>query len=386
MSGDSSWALNGVPSCVSMRHGRRGFTLLEVVISLTLIILLMAGVFEYYNIIIKARQVAIANLRESVLMRSLLQQMADEIRQIADITPGDGKGFNGMKEQLTFVRFRMPDGGSSFDTYDDTYTGKPSTGRQDLMRITYYRERDREVQDDDGKDVCRGLVREQSKILDPNPSGYVSAQDDPTRDRNRADAGDDVNSNASELALLMGSDKELFAPEIQYLRFEYFDGATWHKSWSAEELQSDNGSTSSSTGSSTGGSSLSGSNLGGMNLGSLTSAANSNTANNNAGAAASGGDGSGGSAGTAVSPTERVSLPQAIRITIGRVKGPWPDDADYSPTDEDQQNLRTYHPDRWSIEVYLRQADTTKFSSRQHGRSLGDEDQETVEQTQGGGK
>lgn len=314
------------------RGRRRGFTLLEVIISLALMIMMMAGIYEFYLTTLKARQSSIKALHDTLLMRSILEQMANDIRQATSTLPGDGQGFMGTEEQITIVRTRLPDG-SAFDTYDNSFQGEASPGRQEIVRISYYRERDNQIQDDDGTDLCRGLVREQSRILDPSSGGVI------VRDSNPQDADNDF---SLDMEGPMGPqvDRELIAPEIRYLKFEYLDGKSWHKSWQPVEDEAENGESS--------------------DEGDLDP--------NNAGRNA---------------PPAEVALPQAVRITIGREKKPWMDDLSLSRETEDQER-RTYHADRWVLEVYLRQADQTMLSSRQYGQSLGDEESETVEQTEGG--
>lgn len=335
------------------RGRRRGFTLLEVIIALGLMVAMMGGVYEFYLTTMHARQASVDSMREVLLMRTLLEQIADEIRQATNIVPGDGTGFIGTDEQLTIVRTRLPDR-SSYDTFNNAFQGTASPGRQEITRVSYYRERDTQVQDEDGTDMCRGLVREQSRILNPSSGGMI-VNDKPQDTQN--ELGLDI-----EAPIAPQVDRELIASEIRYLKFEYLDGKSWHKSWQPAEEDATEGDAGDGE-------------------------AGKGEAGKGEGGKGEAGKGEGGDGGGSAKPAlpAKVALPQAVRITIGRVKRPWKDDVSLSEETEDEER-RTYHPDRWVLEVYLRQADQTLLSSRQYGRGLGDEESETVEQTGGGVK
>ena len=73
-------------------------------------------------------------------------------------------------------------------------------------------------------------------------------------------------------------------------------------------------------------------------------------------------------------------LPQAVRITIGKVKVP-PEEEELELDEEtEEEEEEEYHPDRFTIVVYLRQADQSLLSSRKYGV---DNDEQVGEQTEG---
>jgi len=97
----------------------------------------------------------------------------------------------------------------------------------------------------------------------------------------------------------------------------------------------------------------------------------------------------GGTSGEGANGQQVRVLPQAIRITVGKIKEPrLEDDLDLSRTEEEkEEDARTYHPDRWTITVYLRQSDQSQLSSRKYGldNDLDGEGAQMGEQTEGGG-
>ena len=88
---------------------RPGLTLLEVILALSLMIMLLSGVYSFYATSLKAREVGGTIARDAMLTRALLERIADELRHATDIVPGDGIGFRGERDNITIVHTRMPE-------------------------------------------------------------------------------------------------------------------------------------------------------------------------------------------------------------------------------------------------------------------------------------
>jgi prepilin-type N-terminal cleavage/methylation domain-containing protein len=348
-----------------------GFSLLEVIIALALMISLMGGIYGFYVNTMGARDAAVRSMRDTLLMRALLEQISEEIRHITDVVP-DNIGFSGTEEELTFVRLIMPDMGTAYverrSIQDD-----PKPGQQDMARVTYKLQWDEEEEnlDEDGTPVCYGLLRSQQTPIDPNPSFVLSPEE---AAKYQEDSGFKLDENAEEAPPPVSA--ELIAPEVKYLRFEYFDGAEWRDRWQVvSEGQAEAGADAEGA-EGIGGGSGSGADLGagdpaggaGLDLGSIP----------------------GGAVGGAEGGQQGYVLPQAIRITMGKVKVPRrEDDFDISRmAEQDEIDKRTHHPDRWTMTVYLRQADQSQLSSRKYGieNSISSEGAQIGEQTTGGGR
>lgn len=377
-------------------RGRTGLTLLEVIVALALIIMLMGGVYSFYVNTMKARDTAIRSMRDTLLMRALLEQMAEEIRHVTDVVP-DNIGFNGSEDELTFVRLTVPDMGAAYAEVDPM-SEDPKPGQEDLARVTYKLQWDEEEEnmDEDGTPVCYGLLRSQQSPIDPNPSFVLSAEE---MARYEEESGFSLEDKAEETPPPVNA--ELIAPEVKYLKFEYFDGAEWRDTWQSAAQQAaagadatggegDTGSGGEGDGDGSGGDGSSGDGSGGDDSGGDGSGGAGTGGTGSTGdisGLGSGGMGSGGGSGG--SGQEGYVLPQAIRITIGKVKVPRrEDDFDVSrAAEEEELDKRTYHPDRWTITVYLRQADQSQLSSRKYGidNDITGEGTQTGEQTEGGG-
>ena len=152
-------------------------------------------------------------------------------------------------------------------------------------------------------------------------------------------ADDDVGTGSGdEEAVTPQADGELFAPEIKYLSFEYFDGAEWRDRWQfAADAADDAG------------------------MGEYDGQGLEDFGDDPRVPPPSGGQ---------VPDENSYALPQAVRITIGRVPvEPEDERMGFGLFDDERDELREHHPDRFTIVVPLLTADRTLLSSRQYGVS-----------------
>lgn len=363
-----------------------GFTLLEVIIALALMITLMAGVYGFYADTMKARDTAIRSMRDTLLMRALLEQVADELRHISDVVP-DNIGFSGTEEEITFVRLRMPDMGAAYAEIN-VMSEDPRPGQQDMVRVTYKLQWDDtgENMDEDGTPVCYGMLRSQQTPIDPNPGYVLSAEE---MAKYEEDGGFSLSDDEQDENRAPPVAAELIAPEIKYLKFEYFDGAEWYDRW--QVVSEDEGEAGAGA---EGGEALDGGSTGGGGSGDGGVLSGGGLGGGGSGSGALGGGsglGSGGSGGAMAGGGQQgYVLPQAIRVTIGKVKVPrLEDEFDISrAAEEEELDKRTYHPDRWTVTIYLRQADPSQLSSRKYAidNDISGEGAQIGEQTEGGGR
>lgn len=299
--------------------GRRAVTLLEVILAIALIIMLMASVMAFYETSIKARDTGRDLALKAIQTRSMLDRLAEELRHTVNVIPGDGRGFEGTRDSITIVRARLPDA-SAFNEYEEFDTLPPA--QNDVMRVTYTLYWDEEERvDDEGVLICHGVWRTEQRTFDPNPK--ISVESD--------EPGEDTEEEVLEFP--KPDVNELYAPEIKYLRFEYFDGLKWRDRWSTVAVTAD------------------------------------------------------AETGAAPSQDESRALPQAVRITMGRVREPPPEKDDLESRDlqamRDERDKLVHHPDRFMTVVYLPQSDQSLLSSRKRGAGF-DRDEQMGEQTSGG--
>lgn len=283
---------------------RRGITLLEVLLSLTLIVLMMSGIFGFYNTVLRVRQEGSVLAQDVLLTRAILDRIADEIRHATDIVPGDGIGFRGDRNSITIVRHRMTEN-YSYIEYDDTAIANLPPPQLDLIRIKYeLREDPDEVDDEDGLPIVYGLFRSEQKVFDPNPEVIV----DLDTDLGEAQKDEDLPMDVPPVTT------ELYAPEIKYLRFQYFDGMQWLDQWQTVDE------------------------FGGIDMGK---------------AAATG--------------KASYALPQAVMITIGRVRATREELELTKQGSEEEEEDEIHHPDRFTIVVHVLQSDPSLITSRKFG-------------------
>ncbi len=283
-------------------RARRAFTLLEAILALTLMIMLLSGVFGFYKTTLEAREAGREIARDAMLAHSILERIGDEIRHTTDIMPGDGIGFGGTHDKITIIRATMPER-YAFDEHGPHDQLPP--GQLDIRRITYELIWDEELKDDEDVKICHGLLRSEQRTFDPNPKFVIKTTEE-------TDLGGKEDKSKDPVArAAMPVDRELIAPEVKYVRFEYYDGAEWRDRWqtTAEQMGE------------------------------------------------AGGEGD-------------HALPQAVKVTIGRERVAPEDEeqiiAELSKMDERQKRSQ-YHPDRFTLIIYLLQADQSLLSSRKYG-------------------
>ncbi len=269
--------------------------------------MILSSVYAFYATLLRARTQGGQIARDAMLTRALLEQIAEEIRHATDIVPGDGIGFRGEKDHITIVRTRMPElyAFAEFDPVRD----EPPPAQMDLLRVRYELLWDEELEDEEGNPVCHGLWRSVQKTFDPNPKFIVKDEAEPGDGGDENDEEDEDNRfNAPQI------EGELIAPEIKYVRFEYFDGADWRKQWQVVGEE------------------------GGVDMGP-----------------------------TAATGQGTYALPQAVKITLGQVPVPPEEDRDLLELEEEEEEDEEYHPDRFTLVVHLLQADPSLASSRKYG-------------------
>ena len=301
---------------------RKGVTLLEAVLALGLMAMLLGSVFSFYFTAMKARETGKEYARDVMTARSILTTIASEVRQAVDIAPGDGQGFKGDKDSITIVTTRLPER-YAFHQVDPMQEELPP-GQMDWMRITYQllwpseeEERDT-LRDANDEPICYGLWRTIERTIDPNPRFIVKLDEE--------ESGETWEEAEDQRPRVEG---ELVAPEIKYLEFEYYDGATWHDRWhvAAEVAEGEEGLG------------------GGMDAGL--------------------GDFMGGDD---EEESDNYTLPQMVRITVGYTAEPRDED-EFDVTVLEDLEDEIWHEDRYTIQVALRTADPTQLSSRRFGAS-----------------
>ncbi len=217
---------------------RRGLSLLEVVLSLSILVLLSAMTYWFYSSAIRTRERDVQLADKIRLARVLLDRMAHEIRQATIHTADGGVGIDGDKESIRISSLRVP-GREIADTRFER-TEEPSA-EYDLVTVEYHIARHPDVLDpEQGYEYPLGLARVEQRIPRPEQPGVPPADELIQQD----ETGKITLNQAAMDSMLGGSttDKkenletevnwqELYSQEIRYLRFCYYDGKSWWDDW-----------------------------------------------------------------------------------------------------------------------------------------------------------
>jgi len=236
---------------------RRAVTLLEVVLAMGILGAVSGMTYWFYASSLETNREGTQEAQTLRLARSVLDRIALEIRQAAMMTADKQPGVRGQAERISLSSLRVPSREQS-KTRDERE--EPPPGEYDLIKVDYRIVRHPEIEHPDGYEFPLGLARVEIPVPRPLPVVPKSAKDEENDNGEEADTQDGEspgNGNRNAPTRLddfgsafdeapAGSDKagtgdadlgpkiqwdELYAPEIRYLRFCYYDGAKWWDSW-----------------------------------------------------------------------------------------------------------------------------------------------------------
>ena len=176
-----------------------GFTLLEVVLAVALIVSLMGSAIWFTRHIASVREKMNERTQEIVSRRSLMRRITGEL-QCATNLPKLGLGIAGDYSYIGFVTTSVP---GRAVWLDRNILDQPVPPETDLKLVTY-RQAIRE--DEDGNEYIVGIERTCQKLL--------AAPE--------AEEGENIRV-------------VLLTENLKYLRLAYYDGASWTKVWTADQ-------------------------------------------------------------------------------------------------------------------------------------------------------
>lgn len=183
------------------RPAPRGFTLLEVVLAITLALVVMAAMLTFLRQSAQIREAVLAEARLIGGERLVMDRVTDELRASL-LNSFIGLGLEGGLDQVRFATTALP-GPSAWVVARATDTQRAAPER-DVQIVGY---RLRYAEDEMGQPYVAGLERTCQK----NPTAQVSEE------------GQEI-----EVVLL--------SEEIRFLRLRYWDGSTWVESWGGGDL------------------------------------------------------------------------------------------------------------------------------------------------------
>lgn len=234
-------------------HRRCAVTLLEIVLSVGLLISLTSMTYWFYSSALATRKEGVAKAHKLRLARVVLDRIATEIRQVSTVTGDYGAGLRGDKEQIWIVSRQVP----ATDLSRVNLPMAPRAPEYDLVYTEYKIARHPEIEDEDeGWELPLGLARIVRRIPRPEAVVKEDAEEAPAEGDEEGEAaqpqeeenggsgsffeqlreieGDELEGDANVGAPGLGPQidwEELYAPEIRYLRFCYYDGHSWWDTW-----------------------------------------------------------------------------------------------------------------------------------------------------------
>lgn len=226
---------------------RIGFTLLEVLLALTLSVVLLAGIFaamdQSWKLTVSGRE----EMEKSQLARALLRKMAIDIRAIAYVPPvvSDSDAAASSTTPTSTTGTSTTDTSTSEETPSARSFGIRGNAQRIEMHLTRAR-RDLEFSPSvDGNKV-------QSHTSDLRVVTYqlagagstVSVTGPTTSSSGTTTSGGLIRTEGDRMATQMIEEKggsatslsgaQALSPEVSSLQFRYFDGKTWYPTWDSE--------------------------------------------------------------------------------------------------------------------------------------------------------
>ncbi len=176
--------------------------------AVSLFVLLLSLVYSFYDSSLALRDRGTKVSRDVQLVRVVMDRICREIHQATGFGGGYGAGIIGDKNAISINTLVIPDRELSEQRQIDD---QPLPGQFDLQEIRYYVAYDEDHPDENGYPRSLGLVRRAIKTF--NTDVVIDELEEGEADAQRA------------------VKEELYAPEIKYVEFKYFDGATWWDDW-----------------------------------------------------------------------------------------------------------------------------------------------------------
>lgn len=187
----------------------RGFTLLEVLLALSIAIGLLAVVLHFYQQIARLRDATLADTSKLAALRLSMDRIAAELRT-ASARPGT---FRGSAQDLEFVRNTPTD-----PARWPRSTNNPSAAPSSPSRHIAYR-----LSGTNELGLASGVERSEEPT--------INASTDDTSDESLDDL-----VGLAEPAPAPTETTSVVIPELRHLALRYWNGAAWLDAWSAPQL------------------------------------------------------------------------------------------------------------------------------------------------------
>ncbi len=223
----------------------RGVSLLEMTLAMGLLVTVTTLTYWFYSTALATRETETESARKLRLVRVTLHQIEDEIRQVSIISNDGRVGILGEPERIWLSTLRVP--ARSMIPQDSSSIDYKHQGQTDLIKVEYGIARHPDITHEDGYELPLGMTRNEisvprkdsaqtGKAFEGRSGKELGGLDALSVVEEGAQAEEDALFGDEDLdgGVDLGPDinwQELYAPEIKFLRFCYFDGTTWWNDW-----------------------------------------------------------------------------------------------------------------------------------------------------------
>ena len=223
---------------------RSGFTLLETILALAIIVMIVGTLYTFYDQSIDLIRNGEEALTQAQVARAVLQHMTAELRCVPGIDVHFGHVLAGRRNRITFLTTAVP---SRMVFFPRSIMDNTRAVQHDLRQVEYQlAAMDDNAEPSGQKEPPVGLRRKELlALLAPlveektdQPLGGENAIAPAAELNEPADESSETIRLLTEQAAEAGPviDEQILSEQIRYLEFEYYDGLTWKSTWRAEAL------------------------------------------------------------------------------------------------------------------------------------------------------
>ncbi len=183
------------------RRNRAGFTLLEVVLAVSVALGLLTAMFGFYRHTTRVESAVTDEVERVGAVRAVMRLLTRELRS-AYVVRFLGQGLEGAGGQIRLASLTLPTGAVWIE--QGVTETSPLPPQHDVQIVGY---RLRYVENEEGDLIVAGLERTCQRILTPREA-----------------------EEAEEIAVM------LVTPHIKFLRLRYWDGSAWTETWQGNDL------------------------------------------------------------------------------------------------------------------------------------------------------
>jgi len=207
----------------------KGFTLLETLLAVTIIIMILGTVYSFYDYSVTLTIRGRERLEDIQLARAVVEKIAGELQSVTSSGSRFSAVLRGDPDKVSFLTTVVP---SRLVFFPRDLMDRGRVIEHDLRNVTYYLSRESE-----GEKKLLGLGRDELRclltpIVEKKEAKDLTAEEveKEKRERDKFKVHFDLGGNQalSEQPVIQ---QALLSDRIKFLQFDYFDGNQWSSTW-----------------------------------------------------------------------------------------------------------------------------------------------------------